>query len=198
MFKLKEKYEVIRKILKCEHTRYSPSTIKTINTANSQIYVKTPREYSVVFLLNSYLDQNFDVIQAATANRYADGNDIRLVNLGTIPSFSRYKLTTSSGKHLENNSHAHIVSSRYKLITSGKDTDGFSVGFDRDPDSRQRELIDNRIVKVNNLTSMLWDAFDFAEHQEKSTPGFGYKLTLTRNSDNSVLNKANATRIAKT
>ena len=39
---------------------------------------------------------------------YVDGNDIRLVNLCPIALFSNYKLTTSSGKQLEDISHAHI------------------------------------------------------------------------------------------
>ena len=43
----------------------------------------------------------------------------------------------------------------------------------------------------------LKDIFGFAEHQEKATYGLGYKLTLTRNSDNAVLNKTNATAIGK-
>ena len=34
--------------------------------------------------------------------------------------------------------------------------------------------------------------FSFAEHQEKATYGLGYKLALTRNTDNSVLNKDNS------
>ena len=37
MFKLNEKYEIIRKILKCYFIRYSPSEMSTINTANSEI-----------------------------------------------------------------------------------------------------------------------------------------------------------------
>ena len=44
---------------------------------------------------------------------------------------------------------------------------------------------------------MLKDVFGFAECQEKATNGLGYKLTLTRKSDNSVLNKANAIKNAK-
>ena len=32
----------------------------------------------------------------------------------------------------------------------------------------------------------LKDIFGFAEHQGKATYGLGYKLTLTRNSDNAV------------
>ena len=110
MFKLSESYELDRRILKCDYIRYSPAEISTINTANSQIYINMPREDSVISLLNSYLELNFDVLQAATNNRYVDANDIRLVNLGPIALFSNYKLTTSSGKHLEEISHAHIVS----------------------------------------------------------------------------------------
>ena len=55
-----------------------------MNTANSQIYFNIPREGSVISLINSYIDLNFDVVHAATNNRYADDNDIRLVNLGPI------------------------------------------------------------------------------------------------------------------
>ena len=39
--------------------------------------------------------------------------------------------------------------------------------------------------------------FGFAEHQEKATYGVGYKLTLTRNTDFSVLNNDNAVNNAK-
>ena len=86
------------------------SEISTINTVNSQIFINIPREDSVISLLNSYLGLNVDVVHAVTNNRYVDGNHIRLVNLGSIALFSIYKLTTSSGKHLEDISHAHIVS----------------------------------------------------------------------------------------
>ena len=68
-----------------------------------------PRENSVISPLNSYFDLSFDVLHAATKNRYADNNDITSVNLGPIALFSNYKLITNSGKHLENFSQAHIV-----------------------------------------------------------------------------------------
>ena len=83
-------------------------------------------------MINSYLDLNFDVLHAATNNRYADNNDIRLDNLGPIALFSIYKLTTSSGKHLEDINHAHIVSLMYRLITSARGSNDLSIGFDRD------------------------------------------------------------------
>ena len=149
-------------------------------------------------MLDSYLDLNFDVVHAATNNRYADGNDIRLVNLGPFALFSNYKLTTSSGKHLEDVSHAHIVSLMYKLITTAKGCDDLSIGFDRDRTRRRSELTKNKNMKGKyHVRIYLKDVFGFAEHQEKATYGLGYILTLTRNSDNAVLNKADATILGK-
>ena len=193
MFKLSENYSVNRDILKCDYIQYSPSEISTINTANSQVYINIPKEDSVISLLNSYLELNFDALHAGTNNRYADGNDIRLVNLGPIALFSNYKLTTSSGKHLENTDHAHIVSLMYKLLSSSKGSDDLSIGFDRDRGRRQRELTNNKTLKGKyHVRIYLKDVFGFAEYQEKGTFGLGYKLTLTRNTDNAALNKANA------
>ena len=190
MFKLSENYEVDRRILKCDYIRYSPAEISTINTANSQIYINIPREDSVISLLNSYIELDFDVIRVDNSNRYVDANDIRLINLGPIALFSNYKLTTSSGKHLEEVSHAHIVSLMYKLLTSSKDSDDLSVGFDRTRGRRKNELTNNKNSKGKyQIRIYLKDIFGFAEHQEKGTYGLGYKLTLTRNTDNAVLNK---------
>ena len=192
MFKLNEKYEINRDILKCDYIRYSPSEISTINAANSQVYINIPRDDSVISLLNSYLKLNFDVLHAATNNRYVDGNDIRLVNLGPIALFSNYKLTTHSEKHLENISHAHTVSLMYKLITSSRGSDDLSIGFDRDRGRRQRELTNKKAQKRKYHDRIyLKDVIGFAECQEKCTYRVGFKLTLTRNTDNAVLNKAN-------
>ena len=198
MFNLCEKNEVDRRILKCDYIRYSPSDISTINTANSQIYINIPREDSVISLLNSFLDLNFDVVHVATNNRYADNNNIRLVNLGPVALFSNYKLATSSGKHLEDVSHAHIVSLMYKLLTNAKGCDDLSIGFDRDPTRRQNELTNNKNIEGKyHVRIYLKYVFVFAEHQTKTTYGLGYKLTLTRNSDNAILNKADATNLGK-
>ena len=193
MFKLNEKYEINRDIFKCDFIRYSPSEINTVNTTNSQVYINIPREDSVISLLNSYLELDFDVLHVGTNNRYVDGNIIRLVNLGLIALFSNYKLTTSSGKHLENIDQAHIVSLMYKLLTSSKGSDDLSIGFDRDRNRRQRGLTNNKAQKGKcPIRIYLKDVFGFAEYQDKGTYGLGYKLTLTRNTDNAVLNKDNA------
>ena len=193
MFKLSENYEVDRRILKCDYIRYSPAEISTINTANSQIYIIIPREDSVISLLISYLELNFDVLHAVSNDRYVNANDIRLVNLGPIGLFSNYKLTTSSGKHLEEVSHAHIFSLMYKLLTSSKDSDDLSFGFDRNRGRRKNDLTNDKTIKGKyHIRIYLKDIFGFAEHQEKGTYRLGYKLTLTRNTDNAVLNKDNA------
>ena len=198
MFKLNENYEVDRKILQCDYIRYSPAETSTINTPNSQIYINIPREDSVISLLNSYLDLNFEVIKKDDNSRYANGKDIRLVNLGPIVLFSNFKLTTSSGKHLEDISHAHLVSLMYKLITSSKDSDDLSIGFDRNRNRRKDELALNKNIKGKyHMKIMLKDVFGFAEHQEKAIYGLGYKLTQTRNKDDAVIDKANATADAR-
>ena len=175
MFTLNENYEVDRRILKCDYIRYSPAETSTVNTPNGQIYFNIPREDSVISLLNSYLDLNFEVIKKADDSRYAKGNDTKLVNLGPIALFSNFKLTTSSGKHLEDISHAHLVSLMFKLTTSSKNSDDLSIGFDRSPNRRKDEVALNKSVKSKyHVRIMLKDVFGFAEGQEKATFGLGY------------------------
>ena len=100
-------------------------------------------------MFGSLLRLNFEVLHAATNNRYVDGNDIRLVNLGPIALFSIYKLATSSSKHIEEVNHAQIVCLLYKLLTSSGKSDDLSVGFDRSRDRRKQELTNNKKKKVN-------------------------------------------------
>ena len=84
--------------------------------------------------------------------------------------FSNFKLTTSSGKHLEDINHAHLVSLMYKLITSSKGSDDLSIGFDRSSARRRKEITNNKNVKGKvRLRIMLKDVFGFAEGQEKAT-----------------------------
>ena len=132
MFKLNEKHEVKGSISKCDYIRYRPSEISAIITANSQLKINLRIEDSVSCLLKSYLDSNFDVLHAATYNRYTNANELRLVNFDPIGLFSIYKLTTSSGKHLEAISHAHNVSLMYKLTITAKGSDYLFIGVDRD------------------------------------------------------------------
>ena len=154
MFKLNENFEVHRRILKCDCIRYSPAETSTINIPNSQISIDIPREDSVISLLKSYLDIFFEVIQKNDKSRYANGSDIKLVKLGPIVLFSNFKLTTGSGKHLENISHAHLVPLMYKLITSSKNSDDLSIGFDRSSARRRAEMTNNKNLKGNIISEL--------------------------------------------
>ena len=118
MFKLKENNEVYRRFLKCDYIRSSLEETSTKNTPNCRIYINIHREISAISLLSSYLDLKFEVIKRVDDSRYGDGNEIRLVNLGPIALFSNFRLTKSSGKHLQDISHAHIVFLLYQLLTS--------------------------------------------------------------------------------
>ena len=81
----------------------------------------------------------------------------------------------------------------YKLLTSSKDSDDLSIGFDRNRGRRKNEISNNKSIKGKyHIRIYLKDIFGFAGHQEKGTYGLGYKLTLTRNTDNTVLKKVNA------
>ena len=94
-------------------------------------------------------------------------------------------MTRSSRKPLEDISLAHVASLMYKLITSAKRCDDLSICFDRDRNRRQRELTINRNAKGKyHVRIYIKYIFGFAEHQEKATYGLGYKLTLTKNTDN--------------
>ena len=61
ILKPNETYE-IGSVSKCYYIRYSPAEISTMKTANSQTFIKIPREDSGISWLNSYFDLNFDVI----------------------------------------------------------------------------------------------------------------------------------------
>ena len=111
--------------------------------------------------------------------------------MGPIALFNNYKLTTSIGKHLEDITHAHIVSLIYKLITSSTNSDDLLFGFDRSRNRKKDELAQNKNVKGKyQVRNKLKDVIGFAECQEKATYGLGYKLTLTRNKDDAVIDKA--------
>ena len=109
-------------------------------------------------MLNSYLELNSKVIKKTDNSRYGDGNDIRIINLGPIALFSIFKITTSSGKHLEVISHVRIVSLMYKLKTNAKDFYDFSIGFDS-RDRRKKELTNNKNVRrkyyLRNITFVI-------------------------------------------
>ena len=119
-----------------------------VSNVNDESRHNIPAEVSEL----SVPETNFDhtlitVLRAASNIRYADNNELRLVNLGPNAFFSNYKLTTCSGRYLEVISHAIFVSVLYKLITSAKDTDDLYIGFDQDPGRGQRKLTNNKNIK---------------------------------------------------
>ena len=79
----------------------------------------------------------------------------------------------------------------YKLLISSKDSNDLSISSDRSRNRRKDGLDQNKNVKGKyHLRIMLKDVFGFAEHREKATYGRGYKLTLTRNKVEAVIDKA--------
>ena len=72
MFKLKENYEVDRRILKCDYIRYSPAETSTIINSDSQLYINIPRDDSVISLLKSYFERNFEFIKKTDNSRFGD------------------------------------------------------------------------------------------------------------------------------
>ena len=114
-----------------------------------------------------------------------------MVNLGPVALFSNFKLTTYSKKHLENISLAHILSLMYKLLSSSRVSGDLPIGYDRDRGKRKEEITNNKNIKDKyHVRIMPREVFGFAENQEKTTYGLGYNLTLTRNKDEAVLDKA--------
>ena len=100
-------------------------------------------------------------------------------------------MTTNSGKYLEVIGHARAVFLMYRLISSAKDTADLSIGFDRDRRRRPDKLTSNENIEGKHLVKiMLKDVFGFAKHPENAIYGLGYKLTLTWNKDEAVLDKA--------
>ena len=95
-------------------------------------------------MFGSPVTLNFDVLDSARNNRYKENDDIRLVNMAPVGSFSIYKLTTSSEKHLEKILNAQIACLVYELKTSARNTDDLSIGFDRDRNRRQQESTNNK------------------------------------------------------
>ena len=135
-----------------------------MNTHKSQIFINIPRQDSIISLVSSCLDLNFEVIKKDDISRYSNGNEIRLIYQGPIALFSNSKPTTSSGKHLEDISHTHVVALMFSLITSSKGSDDFSIGFDRDRGRRKNEMNNNKDINGKyRLRIMVKHVLGFAD-----------------------------------
>ena len=146
MFSLKNKYTLEKPIHKIDFIKYSPSSLATINNTNSNTTISFPREDAYICLQNSFISLEFEVLKNNNT-RYADGDEIGLVNFGPISLFSEAKLTTSSGKHLEKVDNLHLISLMYKLLTSTKSTSQLMYGFEENLSVRRQELTNNKNEK---------------------------------------------------
>ena len=115
-------------IHKIDFIKYSPSSLATINNNNSNISIIFPGEDAYFCLQNSYMSLEFEVLKNDDT-RYADGDQISLVNFGPVALFSEAKLTTSSGKHLEKVDNLHPTSLMIKLLTSTQQTSQLMYGL---------------------------------------------------------------------
>ena len=83
MFSLKSKYTLEKPIHKIDFIKYSPSSLATVNNANSNISISLPREDAYICLQNSYISLEFEVLKNDNT-RYANGDEISLVNFGPV------------------------------------------------------------------------------------------------------------------
>ena len=196
LFSLKNKYAMDKPIHKIDFIKYSPNSLATVNNSNSNISIIFPREDAYICLQNSYISLEFEVLKNDDT-RYADGDQIGLVNFGPVALFSEVKLTTSSGKHLEKVDNLHPISLMYKLLTSNQQTSQLMYGFEESQATRRQELTNNKTEKGPFFVRIkLTDIFGFAD-QEKITYGLGYTLTLKRNNNNDPIIRDNGVDAAK-
>ena len=154
-------------IHKIDFIKYSPSSLATINISNSNISIIFPREDAYVCLQNSYISLEFEVLKNDDT-RYADGDQISLVNFGPVALFSEAKLTTSSGKHLEKVDNLHPISLMYKLLTSNQQTSQLMYGFEESQATRRQELTNNKTEKGTFFVRIkLKDLIGFADQEKK-------------------------------
>ena len=183
-------------IHKIDFIKYSPSSLATINNNNSNISIIFPREDAYICLQNSFISLEFEVLKNDDT-RYADGDQISLVNFGPVALFSEVKLTTSSGKHLEKVDNLHPISLMYKLLTSTHQTSQLMYGFEESQATRRQELTNNKTEKGTFFVRIrLSDIFGFAD-QEKITYGLGYSLTLKRNNNDDPIIRDNGVDASK-
>ena len=177
MFSLKSKYTLDKPIHKIDFIKYSPSSLATINNNNSNISISLPREDAYICLQNSYISLEFEVLKNDNT-RYANGDEISLVNFGLVVLFSEAKLTTSRGKHLEKVANFYPICLMYKLLTSSQQTSQLMYGFEESTTIRRQELTNIKTEEGTFFVRIkLKDLFGFAD-EEKIIYGLGYTLTL--------------------
>ena len=116
-----------------------------LNT-NSNISISLPSEDAYICLHLCYISLEFEVLKE-TNTRFADGDQISLVNFGPFVIFSEAKVTTSSGKHLEKVDNLHPISLMYKCLSSTQSTSQLMYGFEESVTIRRQELTNNKTEK---------------------------------------------------
>ena len=183
-------------IHKIDFIEYSPSNLATINNNYSNISIIFPREDAYICLQNSYISLEFEVLKNDDT-RYADGDQISLVNSGPVALFTEAKLVTSFGKHLEKVDNLRPISLMYKLLTSNQQTSQLMYGFEESQATRRQELTNNKTEKGTFFVRIkLTDIFGFSD-QEKITYGLGFTLILKRNNNNDPIIRDNGVDAAK-
>ena len=148
MFNISQKHAVERLFLKSDCFMYTLLTLNLVNGEIYQIFIDIPRKDSAISLKDSSPELDFKVTHIAGAHaRYVDGDHMRLINLGPIALFIKYRLISSSGKENEEIDNVHVVCLLHKLKTSGTDSDNLSIGSQRINEAREPELTNIRTTK---------------------------------------------------
>ena len=130
-------------IHKIDFIKYSLSSLATINDSNSNISIIFPREDAYICLRNSFISLEFEVLKNDNT-RYADGDEISLVNFGPVALFTEAMLTNSSSKHFEKVDNLHLICLMHKLLTSNQQTSQLMYGFEETQATRRQELTTNK------------------------------------------------------
>ena len=97
---------------------------------------------------DSNLDLDFNISHKAGPHaRSADNDHIKFVNLGPTALFNKYRLTSSSGKEIEDVDNAPVICLMYKMLSSSRDSDDLSIDFRTSNEVRERELTNNKTTE---------------------------------------------------
>ena len=158
LFSLKNKYAL-------DFINKSPNSLGTNKNTNSKISNSLSRKDAYICLQSSHISLDFEVLKNDDT-RYADGDEIALVNFGPVASFSEAKLTPSSRKHLEKVEKLPIISTMHNPLTS-QQTSELMYGFEESVIIRRQELTNNNTEKGTFFVNIkLIDLFGFAIKKE--------------------------------
>ena len=91
MFKFSQKYTVYTLVLEGDFFHLTPLSINLVIGEVNHLFIDIPREDIAISLKDSYLELEFDAThRTAIHARYADGDHLRIVNLGLIDFFIEF------------------------------------------------------------------------------------------------------------